>query len=296
MRKIFCFVLSAVLFTAVFSVSGCQGTSGSLNSDPSSTPFASPLPPSPSVFSTPLPSPSKTPEPTEPPYEGQEIADYAMRFLGFDYNYGGQDPSTGFDCSGLVYYIFRQFGYRLNRVAEDQARNGSAIDSIEDLLPGDIICFSYGSSSYINHVGIYLGNGEFIHAMDSANDVTVTELADYLKTHSFKARRIIGAVEKMTEAEIQATDRRDREIADELERLRIEKEQQEAEEARLQEQLRLEELARASQVVENSEAENESSEERPEPYDPEPERGVGTGEGEYVPPEPEMIDGVLTIY
>ena len=184
---------------------------------PAITPAPTPLP---------TPSPAPTPVPTPAPYEGQLVADYALQYDGYKYNYGGEDPETGFDCSGFVYYVFKHFGYRLNRVAEDQARNGEPVEEIEDLLPGDVICFSWITSNYINHVGIYIGDGKFIHAMDSANDVLITSLEEYLETHRWKGRRIIGAMEKKTAARIEAEERQD---AEALALMMAEQEQLEAE-------------------------------------------------------------------
>ena len=184
---------------------------------PAITPAPTPLP---------TPSPAPTPVPTPAPYEGQLVADYALQYDGYKYNYGGEDPETGFDCSGFVYYVYKHFGYRLNRVAEDQARNGEPVEEIEDLLPGDVICFSWITSNYINHVGIYIGDGKFIHAMDSANDVLITSLEEYLETHRWKGRRIIGAMEKKTAARIEAEERQD---AEALALMMAEQEQLEAE-------------------------------------------------------------------
>lgn len=156
---------------------------------------------------TPVPTPVPTPAPTEPPYEGELIAEFALQYDGYDYLYGGTDPETGFDCSGLVFYVYRQFGYRLNRVAEDQAKNGAEVESPDDLLPGDVLCFSWITSSWINHAGIYIGDGYFIHAMDSEHGVLVTSLDEYLETHKCYPRRIIGEVEKRSLADIVAQER-----------------------------------------------------------------------------------------
>ena len=205
--------LAAVLAAATVFTSSC-GAAPSRSGEaalpsPSPSPLASavpspsPVPPSPSLAPSPSPSPLPTPE----PYEGEVIAEYALQFDGYNYNYGGEDPSTGFDCSGLVFYVYRQFGYRLSRVASAQAQNGTAVDSLDALLPGDVLCFSWQGSSYVNHAGIYLGDGLFLHAMDSAHGVLVTPLSEYLETHSCHPRRIIGSVEKLTLAQIEAQER-----------------------------------------------------------------------------------------
>ncbi|MBQ4651303.1 MAG: SH3 domain-containing protein [Oscillospiraceae bacterium] len=119
---------------------------------------------------------------------GSEIAQYACQFVGTRYIWGGSSPE-GFDCSGLVYYVYKQHGYTLNRVAEDQARNGVHVDA-DQLQPGDILCF-YSGGSYIGHVGIYIGDGKFVHAANSATGVVITELSGYYSTRGFEARRIV---------------------------------------------------------------------------------------------------------
>lgn len=119
---------------------------------------------------------------------GSDIVGYAMQFLGCSYKYGGTDPATGFDCSGLVYYVYDHFGYRLNRVAADQAKNGTAVAG--DLQPGDILCFY--TNGTIGHSGIYIGDGKFIHAANSGTGVIVTELAGYYTNRGYEARRIIA--------------------------------------------------------------------------------------------------------
>ena len=114
-----------VLLAALIFASSCTDTRAALipeTAPPSPTAEASPSP-APASTPTPSASPSPTPNPTPTPYEGDLIVQYALQFDGYRYNYGGQDPSTGFDCSGLVYYVFKQFGYKLNRVAADQAQN-----------------------------------------------------------------------------------------------------------------------------------------------------------------------------
>ena len=87
--------------------------------------------------------------------------------------------------------MYGQFGYTLNRVVADQARNGAHVDA-SALEPGDILCF-YSSSSYIGHVGIYIGNNKFVHAANSSTGVVITELSGYYSSRGFEARRIIGS-------------------------------------------------------------------------------------------------------
>ena len=101
--------------------------------------------------------------------KGQAIVDIATQYLGIPYRYGGSSPSTGFDCSGFVKYVYAQAGVTLNRVAADQMSNGIWVDPSQ-LQPGDIIGF-YSSSGYIGHVGIYVGNGMMIHSPQTGDVV-----------------------------------------------------------------------------------------------------------------------------
>lgn len=119
--------------------------------------------------------------------KGYQVAQYALQYVGCPYSWGGRDPS-GFDCSGFVYYVYQHFGITLNRVAQDQAQNGYHVDASE-LQAGDILCF-YSGSSYIGHVGIYLGYGMFVHAQNSATGVVITELAGHYSERGFEARRM----------------------------------------------------------------------------------------------------------
>lgn len=120
---------------------------------------------------------------------GRQIADFALQYVGYNYCWGGTSPETGFDCSGLVFYTYKNFGYTLNRVAADQANNGYAV-SYDELQPGDILCF-YSSGSYIGHVGIYIGDGMFVHASNATTGVIITPLDGYYYNRGFVARRII---------------------------------------------------------------------------------------------------------
>ena len=120
---------------------------------------------------------------------GRQVADFALQFVGYNYSWGGASPETGFDCSGLVYYTYKNFGYTLNRVACDQAQNGVHVEP-SDLQPGDILCF-YSGGSYIGHVGIYIGDGKFVHAANSSTGVIISELSGYYADRGYEARRII---------------------------------------------------------------------------------------------------------
>ena len=119
---------------------------------------------------------------------GNQIAQYALQYVGYPYVWGGTTPA-GFDCSGFVQYVYKQFGYTLNRIACDQALNGVAVD-INALQPGDVLCF-YSGSNYIGHVGIYIGDNKFVHASTSTTGVIISELSGYYYNRGFIARRIV---------------------------------------------------------------------------------------------------------
>ena len=96
---------------------------------------------------------------------GSRIASYARQFVGNPYRYGGTSLTNGADCSGFVMSVYAHFGYGLNRTSSAQASNGRAV-SISNLQPGDLLF--YGSGSGINHVAIYIGGGQVVHASNSA--------------------------------------------------------------------------------------------------------------------------------
>lgn len=116
----------------------------------------------------------------------QQIIDYAKGFLGTPYVYGASGPNS-FDCSGFTSYVYNHFGYSLNRSAAGQLSNGTAVD-LSNIQPGDIICWkAYGSSKAATHVGIYIGNDQYIHASTTGSTVRINEM-DY----AAKSRYVVG--------------------------------------------------------------------------------------------------------
>lgn len=107
---------------------------------------------------------------------GSSIVQTAYRYLGVPYVWGGTSPS-GFDCSGLVKYVYSINGINLPRVACDQANAGTKIWSMSQLQPGDLVCFSGSRNGYVDHIGIYVGNNQIIHASSSAGRIVVSSLS-----------------------------------------------------------------------------------------------------------------------
>ena len=116
-------------------------------------------------------------------------ADNALSLLNAPYRAGGTRPSTGFDCSGLVQYSYGQAGLSLPRTTEQQRRASKPI-RLADLRRGDLVFFDQEGKKN-SHVGIYVGNGRFVHAPSSGKRVRSDTLnAPYWKKHISEARRI----------------------------------------------------------------------------------------------------------
>lgn len=121
----------------------------------------------------------------------QEIVHFAKSFLGTPYKYGGATRS-GVDCSGLVTAVYREFNISLPRSSKDQSRVGDGVNK-SNLEPADLVFFKTSGSGTISHVGIYLGDGKFIHASTSARKVRVDHLNDdYFKRRYRGARRVVS--------------------------------------------------------------------------------------------------------
>ena len=121
----------------------------------------------------------------------QTLLKRALALLGTPYRWGGTG-TNGFDCSGLVGYVFKSaLGIELPRVARDLANSGQRVDR-SALTAGDIVLFRVHGRR-IDHVGIYVGNGQFLHAPRTGKDVMVSRLDDGYWSGKFsEARRIAG--------------------------------------------------------------------------------------------------------
>lgn len=124
----------------------------------------------------------------------QSIVDKACAYIGTRYVYGGCSPS-GFDCSGFTMYIYSLFGYTLPHSATSQMSYGTSVEESQ-LHMGDLVFFrdsSYASSG-ASHVGIYIGNGKFVHAVNSRTPVSIDSIVDggYWDDTYVGARRLVS--------------------------------------------------------------------------------------------------------
>jgi cell wall-associated NlpC family hydrolase len=120
-----------------------------------------------------------------PSSRGARVASMATRYLGIPYRWGGSSPSTGFDCSGFVMYLYRQVGVSLPHNAAMQYRHGRAV-SRGSLRRGDIVFFNG-----LGHNGIYLGGGRFIHSPSSGDVVKISRLSEgWYSSRYVGARRV----------------------------------------------------------------------------------------------------------
>jgi cell wall-associated NlpC family hydrolase len=120
---------------------------------------------------------------------GREAADLALALVGTPYRYGGADPAQGFDCSGLVHYVYRQLGRAVPRRAQDQFRVADKI-GLQQLSAGDLMFFQ--DEAKLAHVGIYVGDGLFVHAPATGRIVSVASLSStYYQEHLVGVGRLL---------------------------------------------------------------------------------------------------------
>lgn len=121
------------------------------------------------------------------------MVERALSWLGVKYRFGGQDEKKGFDCAGLVRRVFSTLAIDLPRTAAAQYRQGCVVERHE-LQPGDLVFFKNTYKRGISHVGIYIGNGEFVHAASRRRSVVVDRLdSPYFDKKWAGARRVTTA-------------------------------------------------------------------------------------------------------
>ncbi|HBJ1645859.1 TPA: C40 family peptidase [Clostridium botulinum] len=126
------------------------------------------------------------------PETWEKVFNELKSYLGTDYLYGGSDPSTGFDCSGLVQYCYGKYGIELPRTTYEQVLCGSYVE-YENLQAGDLVFF--GTSDDIHHVGVYIGEGQYIHAPQTGDVVKISSLSD--RKDFYEARRVFEVKESI---------------------------------------------------------------------------------------------------
>ena len=139
------------------------------------------------VAPTPRAAPAST-SPASP--ERAEALLQALLALGLDYRYGGSAPATGFECSGLVAHVYRQaWGLRLPHSTLEQSKAGTAV-GLDEIEAGDLVFYDTLNRPY-SHVGIYVGDGRFVHAPKSGARVRVESMKSAYWTQRYSgARRI----------------------------------------------------------------------------------------------------------
>lgn len=116
------------------------------------------------------------------------IIDTAKKYIGVPYQWGGDSPATGFDCSGFVQYVFAQNGITLPRISAEQFKVGTPVE-LNNLKPGDLIFFSFAKNGAVDHVGIYIGDNQFINA-SSSKGVTIYPIGPYWTSVEVGAKRV----------------------------------------------------------------------------------------------------------
>ncbi len=130
----------------------------------------------------------------------EQLVDEALSYLGIRYRFGGTSPETGLDCSGLVLNVFRNaVGLNLPRTAGEMAGLGDKIGR-QELKPGDLVFFNTMRRTF-SHVGIYLGDGKFVHAPSSGGKVRVENISTRYWAQRFNgARRLVDDGETLHNA------------------------------------------------------------------------------------------------
>ena len=124
-----------------------------------------------------------------PERNGQFISDFALQFVGYPYVWAGNTPG-GFDCSGFTQYvILSTVGYDIGHASGGQMNYGAWVDA-GDLQPGDLVFFAGTYGAGVSHTGVYIGDGQFVHAENPGTGVTISWLwSDYYGAHYCGAMR-----------------------------------------------------------------------------------------------------------
>lgn len=176
------------------TLGACAARTPTTAGGPTPRPFpGAPLPPRGTPETPPLPEPpplAGAPETVAPIVPLPELVVTALKLRGTPYRWGGSDPS-GFDCSGFVQWVFNAVGVRLPRETKDQFRAGDEID-LDEVVPGDLVFFNTENKG-ASHVGMVIGDGQFVHAPSSRGVVRVESYgSSYWRPRFVGARRVAG--------------------------------------------------------------------------------------------------------
>ncbi|MFW2177945.1 MULTISPECIES: C40 family peptidase [unclassified Moraxella] len=124
--------------------------------------------------------------------KAQALIDKAKQFIGLPYRYGGTSPTSGFDCSGFMQYVFKGANINLPRTSGSMAQVGQKV-SRDELKAGDMVFFATRGGS-ISHVGMYVGEGRFIHSPSTGKSIQINSLTSGYYANTFvTARRVLDA-------------------------------------------------------------------------------------------------------
>jgi len=173
---------------AAAAARAAKTTTASTPDPPAAATTTAPAPaPAPTTTTTPSPTPPTTTTTASPPPPTSaghpQAATIALKYLGVPYVFGGATPA-GFDCSGLVMYVYAQLGISLPHYAAAQYQMGVPVPR-DDLQPGDLVFFDG-----LNHVGIYIGGNQFVHAPETGDVVKISSLTGWYADNYVGARRI----------------------------------------------------------------------------------------------------------
>lgn len=181
-------LIVATALTVALTGAGCASSGATPRPFPGAPVGSAPRPlPSPEPGPAPSPGPGSLPSPGLSPLPAAEIIATALALKGTQYRNGGSEPTRGFDCSGLVQWVFAQHGTALPRETRAQYIAGQKVEDGE-ILPGDLVFFETVSKGP-SHVGIALGGGEFVHAPSTRG---VVRVESYTRT-AYWSKRWLGA-------------------------------------------------------------------------------------------------------
>lgn len=122
----------------------------------------------------------------------EEIAEYSKQFVGLPYVWGGTSLTAGADCSGFVYSIYKNYGISLNRTSYQQFAYDGTYVSKDDLQPGDLVFFATSGDGSASHVGMYIGNGQYINEVDYGIGCKISDINNaYARGTYLGAKRIV---------------------------------------------------------------------------------------------------------